>query len=453
MRYGDHHARSVDGLTWLLSHRPEFPPEEIPVLLSARRALLAAHRERCERAVRGADVYSAIFENQRRERDLVGLARGGAVALRHLLDQYPTMDERAIRFTDALQAEDPSPYGRAWLETARHAVLATEALVTNPGWTEEPGQAWQVIADVCDSAEATVAIDRELFLGPLSEVPGVRKALNIPTAELRMVARHVGGVARAGDFDPALDVLTRSEPVARPISLLGRHDLARGARATERLLRRSQLSVRDLRSYALIQSDIAHTCAEMITDPRLRSLREAFERRDEHFRALAAATARVASVGPSSGRAVLAQSQEVGRVLLEARRGGQSVNMGDLADFNEAQPQLAETLAANIRQGLATGRYLVVDDSELTLRWRRTEPGEETNIVRAVESAAVFKASKSAGADVDFAAQRIASSEQAHVDPHAAGAEASRGRLRSMLDVQPYGRRPLTPNRVPSSRL
>jgi hypothetical protein len=308
VRYGDHHARSIDALTWLLTHRLELPPDELPLVLTARRSFLAAHRERCARAVHGADVYSALFDKTRQERDLVGLARGGAVALRRLLEQYPGFDDQTVRFTDVVQVEDVSSDGQAWIDAARQAVLATETLVSNRGWTEEPGQAWQVIADVSDSVEALVALDQRLVLGPLSDVPALSKALTVPTAELRMVARHVGGVARAGEFDPALDAVTWSESVARPIRLGGEEDLALGARATERLLSRSQLSVADLRSFALMQSDIAHTCADMISDARLSPLREAFRRRDEHFREVAGATSRVATIGrppdgPSSRKA------------------------------------------------------------------------------------------------------------------------------------------------------
>ena len=453
MRYGDHHAASVDALAWVVSHPPDFPSDEVAVVLTARRALLAAHRERCERAVRGADVYSAVFDNHRRERDLGVLARGGAIALHHLLERYPTFEEDIIRFTDVLQAEDPSPYARAWLEAARHAVLATEAVVTNPGWSEEPGQAWQVVADVSDSVEAVVAIDRQLTQGPLKGLTALTRALDTPASELRMVARHAGAVARSGALDPALDGMTRSEVVTRPIPLRGQQDLALGTRATERLLRGSDLSTRELRSFALIQSDIANTCAEMITEPRFVALQQAFRRREEHFRELAGATVRVASVGPSNGRAVLAQSQEIGRVLLEVRRVRKPVSMGAIVDFDAAQPSLAETLAAGIRRGLASGRYLVVDDSEVTLRWRRAEPGEEPRIAQSVRLEVAVKACRSAGADIDFAAQRMVKCEQAQAHEQPAVAAESRNRLRSLLDTEPYGRRPLTPNRVPSRRL
>jgi hypothetical protein len=451
--YGQHHAQSADALSWLLTHSPEFPQEERPVVLTCRRALLAAERERCELAVRGADVYSAVFQQHRHERDLVALARGGAMALRHLLDQYPGFDDHTIRFTDALQAQSLSPYAQAWTEAARHAVLATDAVVTSADWTEQPGQAWQIVADISDVAEAMVAIDRKLARSALAGLQGEQSALLLPTAELRLAARHTASVARAGDFDPAVDGIQRQEPHSGPIAIRRPGDLLVGARTTERLLRHSDLSVRELRSFALIQADIAHTAADLLTDPRLSALRDSFRRRDEHFRNLAGATARVASLGPSSGRPVLAQSQEVGRFLLEVRRSGWPAPTGVLADFDAEQPRLTTTLATNIRRDLNAGRYLVVDDDELSLRWRRTEPGERAALQRAAENLP-GRVTRPAGADVDFEAQRMAARERAaRTGTPPSPADRSRERLRSTLDREPYGRRPLTPNRLPSNRL
>lgn len=453
MNYGHHQARSADALSWLLTHAPEFPREELPVVLSCRRALLAAHRERCERAVRGADVYSAVFERRGYNRDLTALARGGAMALRHLLDQYPSFDEHAIRFTDALEADAQSPYAQAWTEAARHAVLATEVVVSRSDWTEQPGQAWQVVADVSDAAEALVAIDRKLARAR-AELHDAPTALRRPSAELRLVARHMASVARAGEFDPAVDGIHRQEPHRGPISIRHPGDLVLGARATERLLRDSDLSIRELRTFALIQADIAHTCAELLADSPLAALRDSFRRRDEQYRDLAGATARVASIGPSSGSAVLAQSQEVGRFLLEVRRSGRpAAPAGLISDFDAEQPQLANTLAINIRRHLAAGHYLVVDDGEVSLRWRRTEAGERAALQRAAENVS-DRFVRSAGAAVDFAAQRLAVRERdARTVTPPSVAERAREQLRLTLDREPYGRRPLTPNRLPSSRL
>jgi hypothetical protein len=453
MTYGQHQARSADALSWLLTHAPDFPREEVTVVLTCRRALLAAQRERCERAVRGADVYSAVFNQKRNHRDLIALSRGGTMALRHLLDQYPAFDDHTLRFTDALQADSVSPYAQAWTEAARHGVLATEAVVSDSDWTEQSGQAWQVVADISDVAEAMVAIDRKLVPSALTEIEGAGSELYLPAAELRLAAHHMANVARASDFDTAVDGISRNEPHRVPITLRLPGDLMLGARATERLLRDSELSVRELRSFALIQADIAHTCANLLTGTPLADLRESFCRRDEHFRHLAGATVRVTSIGPSSGRAVLAQSKEVGRLLLAVRRSGGPASPGLLADFDAEQPRLATTLATNIRRGLVAGRYLVVDDSQVSLRWKRIGPGEEPALERSAENVSGGFI-ESAGADVDFAAQRFAAQERAcRTAPPAFSADRSRERLRKILDREPYGRRPSTPNRVPSRSL
>jgi hypothetical protein len=246
----------------------------------------------------------------------------------------------------------------------------------------------------------------------------------------------------------------RSEVRGGPVQLRRLEDLVVGVRAADDLLRRSELSVRELRSFALMQSDIANTCAELAESPGLSRLRESFRRRDEQFRELAGATARLASIGPSSGRPLLAQTQEIGRVVLEARRSGARVNPGVLADFDAEHPRLARSLAGNVSRSLASGRVLVVDDSDVALRWRRAEPGERPAVARVAERAAQTPPAGSVSGDIDFLVRRIAKMEKERdLGGMATSASRSRQALRASLDRQPYGYRPLTPNRRPSRRL
>jgi hypothetical protein len=454
MSYGHHHARSSDALVWLVTHPAPVPEAELHAVLSCRAALLAAHRERCKRATHGANVHAALFKDRRDARDLAGVAQGGAAALRQLLDEYPTFEAHTTRFTDVLQDDSLSPYSQAWIVAAKHAVLATETAVSSPAWTQDPGQAWTIVADVADAAETLTVVDRALEPSTQGAIPDWETAVRVPSAELRLVARHIGYVARAGDLDPATDAIVRSEVRGRPVQLHRFEDLVVGVRAADDLLRRSELSVRELRSFALMQADIANTCAELADSPGLSRLCESFRRRDEQFRELAGTTARLTSIGPSSGRPLLAQTQEIGRVLLEARRSGARINHGVLADFDAAHPRLARSLAGNVSRSLASGRLLVVDDGDVALRWRRAEPGERPAVAVAAEKSAQTPSAKSASADIDFLVRRIAKVEKER-DLGATATSASRSRqtLRASLDRQPYGYRPLTPNRRPSRRL
>ena len=345
MSYGFHHARSSDALAWLVTHPAPVPESELHVVLTCRAALLAAHRERSRRATHGADVRVALFRNRDDVRDLGGVARGGAVALSQLLDEYPTFEAHTARFTDVLQEDTLSAHSQAWVEAARHAVLATETAVSSPTWTESPGQAWTIVADVADAAETLTVIDRNLKPSDKSAIPEWEAALRIPGAELRLVARHIGYVARSGELDPATDAISRIECRGRPRQLRRFEDLVVGVRAADDLLRRSELSARELRSFALMQSDIANTCADLTEAPGLVRLRDSFRRRDEQFRELAGATSRLASIGTSSGWPLLAQTQEIGRVLLKARRAGERINPGVLADFDAEHPRLAASLS------------------------------------------------------------------------------------------------------------
>jgi hypothetical protein len=450
--YGYHHAKSVDALTWLLTHHQPCPKAEVPVVLTCRKAFVVAQRERCERAIRGANVNSVLFQRRGQGRDIAGLARGGAVALSVLLDEYPTFDAHTIGLTNVLQATGLSPVGQAWVEAARQSVLATETAVSSTAWTSRPEQAWQIVADISDAAEAVVAIDRDLQGSVQAHVADWETTLRIPSAQLRLTARHIGYVARAGDLDADTDALTRDEALYRPIPLRGPEEIASGLRYVERLLRERELSIRELRTFALMHSEIAHTSAEMLTDPRLNPLRESFRRRDEHYRDLAGATSRVASIGPSSGQAVLAQTQEVGRVLLGLRRTGASVPAGALADLNSEHPRLAETLSTHVGMALARGRYLIVDDGGVCLRWRRTQPGEHPAISQAADEATALVSPEPTS--LGFVAQRMATRERAaeQVDV-ASSAVSARQNLRSALDRAPYGHRPFMPNRRPSQLL
>ena len=454
MSYGHHHARSSDALVWLLTHPAPVPETELNVVLTCRAALLAAHRERCQRATHGANVHVALFMDRRDGRDLAGVARGGAVALSQLLDEYPAFEAHTSRFTDVIQDDTLSPHGQAWVAAARHAVLATETAVSSPAWTRHPGQAWTIVADVADAAESLTVIDRDLKPSAQAAIPDWETALRVPSAELRLVARHIGYVARAGELDPTTDAIARSELRGRPVQLHRFEDVVVGVRTANDLLRRSELSARDLRGFALMQSDVANTCADLAASPGLARLRESFRRRDDQFRELAGATSRLATIGPSSGRPLLAQTQEIGRVLLEVRRSGAQVNPGVLADFDAEQPRLAASLARNVGRAIAAGRFLIVDDREVALRWRRAEPGERPAIARAAEKVAQATPATSALGDVDFTVRRIATLEsESDSGGVAASANRSRQALRASLDRQPYGYRPRTPNRRPSRRL
>lgn len=454
MSYGHHHARSSDALVWLVTHPVKVPEAELHVVLTCRAALLAAHRERCRRATHGANVHSALFRDRKDARDLAGVAQGGAVALSQLLDEYPAFETHTARFTDVLQDDTLSPYSQAWVAAAKHAVLATETAVSSPAWTQDPGQAWTIVADIADAAETLTLVDRALEPSVQRAIPDWETAVRVPSAELRLVARHIGYVARAGDLDPATDAIVRREVPGRPVQLHRFEDLVVGVRAADDLLRRSELSVPELRSFALMQSDIANTCAELADVPGLSRLRESFRRRDERFRELAGATARLASIGPSSGRPLLAQTQEIGRVLLEARRTGARINPGVLADFDAEHPRLATSLAGNVNRSLASGRLLVVDDDDVALRWRRTEPGEQPVVALAAGKVAQAPAARSVSGDIDFVVRRIAKVEKERdLGVTATSAKRSRQSLRASLDLQPFGSRPLTPSRRPSRRL
>lgn len=447
MRYGHHHARSADALAWLLVRDMPVPQEEHPALLSCRAAIIRAHRERCERAIRGGDVKVSLFNNRRLGRDLALLARGGATALKVLLDEYPIFEDQACRFTDVLQMADLSPQTRAWVEAAQHAILATESAVTSTTWTQHPDQAWQVVADVADSAQALVRLDARIGGISPTPVPDWARALRFPAAELTLTSRHVGYVARSGDLDAAVDSTPRAETHR---SLIRMHDLGEvveGARALSRQLVEGRLSVPDLRRFAVMHSELCHLSAESLTGLNLDEIQSDYRHREMRFRELAGMTARVRSVPMNGGALALRQTQEIGRVVLASVRRNDGRLPGILADLNEVYPDITSAVARGVKQSLAEGRYLVVDDSTVNLSWRRTRVGDSPQLALATSRLAEVGVGQRGAETVDFVTRRVAVLDSPRaVRADASLAEPARARLRRALSGDPGFRRPSAPN-------
>ena len=455
MRYGEHHAKSTDALAWLLTHDEPVAQQELSAVLSCRMALLTAHRERCELAVRGADVRRAVFRDTKAGRDFGALARSGTAALAQLLDEYPTFAGHADRLTDVLQRVDLSPQGAAWVQAAKHAVLATEALATTSTWKAEPGQGWMVAADVADVAETLTRLDRRLEESADRAEIGWRAGLVTHTAELALAARHVGYVARSGDLDAGVDAVVRRETRRGVVAVRALEDLPVATAAAAQLLERNTLSVTGLRRFAIMQAEISHLCAEAAGPESSYASRGAFLRRDTRLRALAGASARVASVGPSQDGPLLAQAQEIGRGLLRAHRERKPISEALLTDLDVGQRGVVIALAENVRRALYGGRYLVVDDESVTLRWRRSAPGEEPKVLQAAEVEGGEQVVAGFSCDLDFAVLRLRALEGSRTADSRRSGDASpaRERLRATLLSEPSRRRPHTPGSLPKARL
>ena len=192
--------------------------------------------------------------------------------------------------------------GFLWVQGRRDAVIVTGGENVVP---EEVEEVLAAHPDVADAAESLTVIDRDLKQSAQAAIPDWETALRVPSAELRLVARHIGYVARAGELDPTTDAIARSELRGRPVQLHRFEDLVVGIRTANDLLRRSELSARDLRSFALMQSDIANTCADLAASPGLARLRESFRRRDDQYRELAGATSRRSVRSISNSPAIL----------------------------------------------------------------------------------------------------------------------------------------------------
>lgn len=449
MRYGVHHARSTDALAWLLAHDAQVPPEEHPVLLSCRAALLAAHRERCERAVRGADVQVAMFNNRRLGRDLALLARGGATALGILLDEYPAFPEKAAPFTDVLQMEGLTPQAHAWVEASRHAVLATEVAVTSTSWTERPDQAWQVVADIADSAQALVRLDARLSASNPAPLPDWSTVLRFPAAELNLTSRHLGYVARSGYLDAGVDATSRIEMQR---GLLRVHDLANvvdGARSLAGYLATTPVSVPDLRAFSIMHSELCQLGAEALSDMGLEEIQRDFRSREVRFREVAGMTARVRSLPLRGGAVALHQTLELGRVVASAVRRRNPRLPGVLADLNDVYPDTTSAVARGVTRALDEGKYLVVDDDAVQLTWRRTSRDERPKLLWAATQLAESGSAKNR--DLVNRWAPVLDGRRPAV-PGETIAASSRYRLRSALSCEQPLRRPAAPNRRLSQR-
>ena len=448
MRYGVHHARSTDALAWLLVHDEPVRPEEHAVLLSCRAALLAAHRERCERTIRGADVQVALFNKRPQGRDLAVLARGGATALGIVLDEYPAFAPHAARFTDVLQHEDLSPQAHAWKEAARHAVLATEAVVTATSWTERPDQAWQVVADVADSAQALVRLDARLSASDPTPLPEWSMMLRFPAAELNLTSRHLAYVARSGQLDAHVDATSRAETHHGLHVVRDLDEVVQGAQSLARSLVATRLSVSELRMFSVMHSELAHIAAEALSGTGLDEIQTAYRQREVRFREVAGMTSRVHSLPSAGGIVALRQTQELGRVVAASVRRREPHLHGVLADLNEVYPEVTSAVARGVARAFDEGTYLVVDDDSLELAWRRTWRGERPKLSWAASQLA------EAGPEQKPHVQGgVASSlDLGSVWAGQSIGGAARERLRSALATDQTFRRPNAPNRSLSRR-
>ena len=451
MRYGVHHAHSTDALAWLLGHVDPVAPEEYPVILSCRAALLAAHRERCERTLRGADVQVAMFNNRRLGRDLAVLARGGATALGILLDEYPTFPDRAAPFTDVLQMEGLTPRARAWVEASRHAVLATEAAVTSTSWTQRPDQAWQVVADIADSAQALVRLDARLSATNPAPLPDWATVLRFPAAELNLTSRHLGYVARSGNLDAAVDTTSRVEMRQGLLRVQDLTDIVDGARSLAQCLTTTRLSVPDLRGFSVMHSELSHLAAEALIGTGLEEIRGDYSRREERFREVAGMTARVRSLPLQGGGKAVHQTQELGRIIGSAVRRRDACLPGVLADLNEVYPDITAAVARGVTRALEEGRYLVVDDDAVELAWRRTRRHERPKLLWATSQLAESNSGSARTLDFVTGLALVQDARRPAV-PGDSTATASRDRLRVVLSRDQPLRRPAAPNRRLSQR-
>ena len=451
MRYGVHHARSADGLAWLLVNDDPVPSEEYPVILSCRAALLGAHRERCERTVRGANVQVAMFNNRRQGRDLALLARGGATALGILLDEYPTFPDKAAPFTDVLQMEGLTPQAQAWVEASRHAVLATEAAVTSTSWTQRPDQAWQVVADMADSAQALVRLDARLSAATPAPVPDWAKVLRFPAAELNLTSRHLGYVARSGNLDAAVDATSRVEMRHGLLRVHNLGDVSDGARSLARYLTTTRLSIADLRGFSIMHSELCHLGAEALTGAGLEEIQGDYGQRELRFREVAGMTARVRSLPLPGSAMALHETQALGRVVASAVRRRDARLPGVLVDLNEVYLDITAAVARGVTSAFDGGRYLVVDDATVELAWRRTHRHERPQLLWATRQLA--ETYSGSANNLDEVTRRVSVQDADRVSsPGEWTAVASRDRLRLALSSNQPLRRPTSPNRRLSQR-
>ena len=469
MRYGYHHAQTADALSWLLSNPAELPRADVATVLTCRAAVMTAVTARLERAIRGANVDAELFGRRRRNPDLTRLCSSSPLVMDELLTQLPRHLDHTIALSDVLLREGHNRTAQAWVEAARHATLATEMVTASPGWTREQGKAWQIVGDVADTVEAFTILDGRLVGQTRELLPHWAQEHARQSPRLRMVAQHSATLSRSGPLDPTTDGLTRHETPTRPIPVTRFEQIIPGMQASVRFAHRYPMSVDELRSFALIQSDVAADCVRLVPDGGLQSLRESFTFREVRFRQLAAATTRVAGIGYGGGRPLLAQSLEIGRVIRQTSTSQTAVPLGVLADFDAEYPMLTRALARNIGRAFDGGRYLVPDDNAIALRWRRTEQRENPSLLQTAEDVAVTAAPVH---ELEWSAQRLAAwdrtANQREADrsaptplkrarsPYRAvelddlpSAAHARVKLRVDLDRQPLDRPPM-PNRRPS---
>jgi hypothetical protein len=467
MTYGMHHDRSAGALAWLVHNIEPPEPDDVPAVFTCRAALINSAQRRLDRALLGADAESVVPGYRGYRRDLRGLVSASPLLLAELLREVPRLEGHAIALTDVLARQPPGQSRQVWVEAARHATLATETVLSSAAWMGRPGRAWQIVADVADVVEAVVLLDSRL--APVAASLDARWArwCRRESGSLRVVARQASILARSAELDPGTDALARLETLRRPVVLSRLEHIVDGVQAAEQIARRGLPSVGELRAFAIMQSDIAAACIQLVGAGRGDPLRDAFRWRERRYRQLAASTTRVASLSSGGGADLLCQTQEIGRQILVATRSRAVVSLGVLADFDHHSPRLARAVEANIRTAFANGRYLVADQRSVEPRWRRVGPGEDIALLDSLREVQSRPDGATTGRTGDsellWAASRVARLDRSAdereaekagrppgVRPRVDGdASAARRNLRESLERQ-WLPRPSTPNRRPS---
>ena len=441
MTYGAHRDRAQDALAFLLTSGRPVTDAEWPTLRAYRAATLMASLTLAERAVRGGDVHVRLFPRRPSRPSQFPVITSSPTVFVGELERYPRLVPEDLSLTDALSQPHTSRTLRAWADVARHWTLASETLLDRPEWTHRAKQTWAVLADVSDVVEALVVLDRDV-IGRTPE--SAARQFWRANDDLRLVARYVNMLSLSGETIDVSDLrrrnLTHGLVLVQSVA-----DLEPATQRLTELVEQRTLTARELKSFALVQADLARRCAGLagaVSGPG-EVLRRAFDDRYDAYRALAATTGRLGSINRAQGRLVLAQLNEIGLAVGRLSRDRAGGAAPALAELHRALTVVDRALGHSIQRAVSSGSYLTVDDDRVRVGWRRIRPGETPSVTRAG-----MRLVTSAASDVGFAAVRLAvASNPASASGLSRAESFPRPALRQQLDRRPF-RRPRAPNEV-----
>jgi hypothetical protein len=364
MTYGDYQEAASRALVELLTTPLPQVEQDIRLALASRAQIIATVTERMEHL--GAGHRADRLNGKRTSH--ASVVRDPLDHLARLVDD---LERPALGLdlapSDVLRSSSFAGPAETWRTAAGNLFLATSELLRaeRRPWLEHPSAGWPLVADLADTVESLLLLDRRLGASG-----HLRHCTLSQLAPRLLVAYDVGRVARLNMADDVADLATAgwgsssrgNGPAIAMVRTAG--DFAEAQRRLAAFIRpfrghsdvglvQDRPGLKAARVIATGQTALAETFAAWAVEAGHPDTALEFRGRVSLYRALHASTARLVDLVPGRSPLALIQQSEMSTRL---RSGCHSRLSGrQLAQLNAASHELTVSLGKALRrEGLAT---------------------------------------------------------------------------------------------------